>query len=375
MTNSQQSVLIVQPYVPKYREKFFASLIQLLNEEGIDCRVAAASPRHEQAERGDSAEAEWIVPYTPRQLHVAGRTIGVGGARALWDHADAVIVGHLGSSLDTYLAIYDAARNRIKVGLWGHIKSYVNDGNPVDLALERWQLRRSNHVFAYTPGGRDYALTAGVPPSRVTTVMNATDTSLLVAARTSVSASQIQAFITAHNLVRGRTLGYVGGLDTGKRIEFLAAALDRIWQSDPDVKLLVGGLGSDAHHLNAARSRGQAVMLGFASVEDQALIGSVASALVMPGRIGLIAVDALALGIPILTTNWPYHAPENEYLRESVSRFTSADDVSSYASLIHEFLTPKQLPRGHQASVQWEFPTLENMVENFASGTRKLLED
>ena len=373
MTNSRQSVLIVQPYVPKYREAFFSSLVHLLNKEGIDCRVAAASPMQAQAERGDAVEAEWIVPYTPRQLHVAGRTVGLGGARPLWHQDDAVIVGHLGSSLDTYLAIYDAARSRIKVGVWGHIKSYVNDGNPVDLALERWQLRRSNHVFAYTPRGRDYALVAGVAPSRITTVMNTTDTSLLETARNSVSASQEQAFITAHNLTRGRTLGYIGGLDSSKRLEFLAAALDRIWQSDPDVKLIVGGRGSDAHHLDAARSRGQAVMIGYASVEDQVLIGNVASGLLMPGRIGLIAVDALVLGIPILTTNWPYHAPEHEYLRESVSRFTSADDVSSYASLIHEFLAAKPRAPGPRGAAQRKFPTLDAMVENFASGTRRLL--
>lgn len=372
MPSTRLSVLIVQPYVPKYREGFFSSLIHVLEGEGISCQVAAASPEHTQAERGDAVDADWIVPYEPRQLHVAGRTIGLGGARRLWRQADAVIVGHLGSSLDTYGAIHDAARSRMRVGVWGHIRSYVSDGNPIDLALERWQLRRADHVFAYTPGGRDYALAAGVAPERITTVMNATDTSRLQAARDSVPASQTQAFMTDHNLIRGRTLGYVGGLDASKRVEFLAAALDRLWQSDPDVKLIVGGRGSDAHYLDAARARGQAVMLGYASVEDQALIASVASAFLMPGRIGLMAVDALVLGKPVLTTSWPYHAPEHEYLRESVSRFTSADDVFSYVSLIHAFLgkSPRSDP---QTAARWDFPTLDAMVENFASGTRKLL--
>lgn len=373
MTKNRPSVLIVQPYVPKYREAFFSSLIQVLDQEGIGCRVAAASPPRAQTERGDASNSDWIVDYRPRELHLAGRTIGLGGARRLWNHESAVIVGHLGSSLDTYRAIYDAKRNRVKVGVWGHIKSYVNDGNPIDLALERWQLRQSHHIFAYTPGGQKYALAAGVSPSSVTTVMNATDTTLLATARDSVDAAAKQSFMTAHDLSAGRTLGYIGGLDPSKRIEFLAATMDRLWLSDPDIKLVVGGNGSDGHLLNAARSRGQVVMLGYASAQEQALIGSVSSALLMPGRIGLIAVDALVLGKPILTTAWPYHAPEHEYLRESVTCFTSANDVPSYVSLIRKYLAESSSCSERPTGPAWRHPTLDAMVSNFARGTRKLL--
>lgn len=374
MPSSRRSVLIVQPYVPKYRETFFSALIASLDGIDIDCRIAAAAPQQEQAERGDAVTAEWIETYKPRQLHVGGRSIGLGGARQLWRQDDAVVIGHLGSSLDTYRAIYDAIRTPIRVGLWGHIKSYVNDGNPLDLALERWQLRRSDHVFAYTPGGRDYAVHKGVDPLRVTTVMNATDTARLETARDSLSESQKLSFMAAHNLTKGRTLGYIGGLDSSKRIDFLADALDRLWLSDPDVKLIVGGSGSEAHLLDAARARGQAVMLGYVSAADQALIGGVSSAFLMPGRIGLVAVDALVLRKPILTTAWPYHAPEHEYLIESKSRFTSPDDVESYALLIHRFLAAAPTTDNSQNSLNWEFPTIDKMVENFGSGIVAMLE-
>lgn len=373
MPKPRQSVLIVQPYVPKYRESFFSSVIESLDGENIDCRIAAASPRQAQAAREDAVTADWLVTYCPKQLHIGGRTIGLGGARHLWRHDDAVVVGHLGSSLDTYLAIHDAAVRPLKVGLWGHIKSYVNEGNRLDLALERWQLRRSDHVFAYTSGGRDYAIRAGVDPSRVTAVMNATDTSVLETARDSVTEPQKLSFMTAHSLRRGRTLGYVGGLDSSKRIQFLAATLDRLWLSDPDVKLIVGGRGSDAHLLDTARARGQVVMLGYASIEDQALIASVSSAFLMPGRIGLVAVDALVLRKPIITTAWPYHAPEHEYLTESISRFTSSDDVTSYASLIHEFLAGESTNDFSPETAPWKFPTMDGMITNFTAGILTML--
>jgi glycosyltransferase involved in cell wall biosynthesis len=360
--------------VPKYREAFFSALITALDGAGISCRIAAAAPQQEQAERGDAITADWIVTFKPKQLHVSGRTITLGGARHLWRQDDAVVVGHLGSSLDTYRALFDAVRKPIRVGLWGHIKSYVNDGNPLDLALERWQLRRSDHVFAYTPGGRDYAISSGVNPGRVTAVMNATDTTRLETARDSISESQRVSFMAAHNLIKDRTLGYIGGLDSSKRIDFLAEALERLWVSDPDVKLIIGGSGSDAHLLDAARSRGQAVMLGYASPLDQALIAGVSSALLMPGRIGLVAVDALVLRKPILTTAWPYHAPEHEYLTESMSRFTSANNEESYASLIHDFLAEKQETAGSHDTSNWDFPTIDKMVDNFSSGIVTMLE-
>ncbi|MCO4253144.1 glycosyltransferase [Pseudarthrobacter raffinosi] len=369
----RKSILIVQPYVPTYRKAFFSQLIEQLAMRGIRCRIAAASPQPGQLERGDAVEADWIISYSPRQLRVMDKTIGLGGARRLWAQEDGVIVGHLGSSLDSCRAILDAKRNRLRVGLWGHIKSYVNDGNPLDLAIENWQLRNSDHVFAYTPGGRDHAISKGVDEWRVTTVMNATDTSSLVLARDLVSTQEVGSFMEAHNLKTGRTLGYIGGLDSSKRIDFLAATLDRLWLSDPDIRVVIGGRGSDAHLLDAARSRGQVAMLGYVSADEQALIARAASALVMPGRIGLVAVDALVLGIPILTTDWPYHAPEYEYLADSKSRFTSSDDVESYASLIRRFLSYEIDSQGSLGPGLWSFPTIDAMVENFQSGILRML--
>lgn len=371
---SQKSVMIVQPYVPAYRMSFFSRLLEELDSYGVRCRVAAASPDAEQSARGDAVSAPWIVNYSPREFSLMGKTIGLGGARRLWSGEDGVIVGLLGSSVDTTRAIIDGRRRGLKVGLWGHVKPYVNAGNRVDLAIEAWQLRNCNHVFAYTRGGRDYAISKGVDPRLVTTVMNATDTSRLVRARDSLTSDLVFDFMQAHNLREGRTLGYIGGLDSSKRIDFLADALDQLWLTDPDIKIVIGGRGSEAHLLDAAVSRGQVTMLGYVSPEDQALIARVSSALVMPGRIGLVAVDALVLQRPILTTLWPYHAPEHEYLAESSTCFSSSNDVSSYANLIRSFLDMSAHSNGQPDIVNWDFPTIDQMVSNFSGGILKMLD-
>ncbi|UKA62110.1 glycosyltransferase [Arthrobacter sp. FW306-04-A] len=367
-------MVIVQPYVPKYREEFFSKLIKNLNDHQVDCFIAASLPSGTQAERRDSIEAKWIRRYDARQLRMGGITIGLGGARTLWRDADGVIVGLLGSSLDTYLAINDARRRRVKVGLWGHINPYVRPGNPIDLAMERWQLRHADHVFAYTPGGRDYALSAGVSSQNVTTVMNATDTSKLVSAKETLDPERAAEFMAHHRLQRHRTLAYVGGLDASKRVDFLASALDQIWASDPDVRLLIGGQGLDAHFLQPSVDRGQAIMLGYVGPAELAMIGYVSSGILSPGRIGLVAVDALVLGVPILTTDWPFHAPEVEFLVEGQSRLTSANDVKSYIGLVRDFLGTLSDQGAEAPTAQWSYPTIDGMVENFESGIMKMLD-
>jgi glycosyltransferase involved in cell wall biosynthesis len=369
-----RSLVIVQPYVPKYRAGFFTRLIDVLEESNIECRVAAATPEHQQAGRDDAVAADWIIPIRRHSLRVGRRTLTLGGAGNAWSGKDAVIVGHLGSSIDTYRAILDAKRRQLRVGLWGHIKSYVADSHPLDAALERWQLRQAHHVFAYSPGGTAYAANAGVSPRRLTTVMNSVDTHALTQARDILVDSDARKFATLHGLKQGRTLGFIGGLDESKRIAFLAAVLEQLWVTDPDVKVVVGGNGSQAQLLNVSISRGQTILLGYVGPTEQALIGRVASALVMPGRIGLVAVDALLLQIPILTTDWPYHSAEAEYLLEGQSRFTSPNNVEAFVHQTRAFLASPSGKANPKKSVGWPYPTIESMVSNFADGVQRMMD-
>jgi len=160
-------------------------------------------------------------------------------------------------------------------------------------------------------------------------------------------------------------------LDAPKRIAFLAEALDVMWTIDPLARLVVGGRGCDEPLLHAAAQRGQVIMLGYAGPAEKALIASVASALVMPGRIGLIAVEALAMGLPIVTTTWRYHAPEVEYLTEGVTMHTSADNPESFALRALEAML---LKNERQQGLAWRFPRLSDMVGNFTNGVAAMLD-
>ena len=108
-------------------------------------------------------------------------------------------------------------------------------------------------------------------------------------------------------------------------------------------------------------------MLGRVNGKTKATVLASADAIVNPGRIGLVAVDALAAGIPVLTTQYRFHAPEAEYLSEGQTMYSSADDPVSYATLISGHIGSGS-PRERLAH-----PTLDQMVSNFAGGAGLLL--
>ena len=361
-------MFIVQPYVPHYRVAFFEGLRTKLAADGVELHVVADRPEGAQAHRRDAADLPWITPFRQRRITLGRRSLAVGTSMREWRSGDAVIVGHLGSSLDTNLALLRARFGSIKVGVWGHIGSYVSDPNPIDARIERWQVRTADHVFAYTPGGAEFALRLGAHPERVTSVMNTVDTMSLENAVRGVTDDEVATFVAANRLDPRKTFSFIGGIDQAKRIEWLAIALDHLWKLDPSIRILFAGRGSDQHLLQRAVDRGQAIMLGYADDHLKALLGRVSRGLLVPGRIGLVAVDALILGVPVLTTAWRYHAPEVEYLVRGESMLASDDTPDAYARMVRD-IADEQEPRRFVGA----YPRLETMIDNFADGVSALL--
>jgi glycosyltransferase involved in cell wall biosynthesis len=362
-------VAIVQPYVPSYRREFFERLIELLRADHVECFVVAGKPLGDQAARGDAINAPWIRYVEPRTIRLGSRRLNLGGSARAWKDADAVVVGLLGSSIDTYSAVLSGIRGQVRVGLWGHVKAYTSRSNKADLALERWQMRHADRVFAYTPSGGSAALAAGIPASRVTTMMNSIDTDALQRAITDLAEDQVNQFMTRFDLRPARVVAYVGGLDAAKRIKFLSQSIDELYRIAPDIKVIVAGRGSQAVLLQDSIDRGQVIDLGYAGDVEKALLGRAATAFLNPGRIGLLAVEALLLRMPVITTSWPFHGPEEEYLIEGTSKFIAPNTPSAYASYVSQFCD-----RPRVEGEAWVYPTMDDMVANFRSGVLLMLQ-
>lgn len=367
----RRRLLVVQPYLAEYRIPFWELVLPMMLERGIECTLAAGEAIGGQRGRGDMAALPSMVPTKTRSVSLpSGATIRWQSSWQLFDGYDALVMEASGGLVDTSVALLSGK----PTALWGHIGAYTKRTSGLDARLERWQLRRARAVFAYTESGRKQAVGNGVPDARVWVLNNTVETTRLVSkldAMTRVRAASILGLglqETAH------TFAFIGGLDSSKRIGFLAEVLDELWVRDNRLHLLVGGEGVERHRLESAVDRGQVTLLGRVDEEMKAAMGKLAAAILMPGRVGLVAVDSFAMGLPIVTTRWPFHAPEFDYLTPGVDCLVTEDEPRAYADacleLSRDSMALEALQGGARSKGGW--PRLDAMAASFVEGSVSL---
>lgn len=376
MSSDPWRVMVVQPYIASYREKFWGRVTALTPQHGLEVTLAAGSPTGEQALRHDSSDLDAVIPLPTRSLNLAGKTLRWQSSWRLKGQFDGAVLEASAGFLDTTRFLAD--RN-FPTAIWGHIGSYVGPGGGIESAIERWQLRRARHVFSYTENGGRVASELGVPPEVVTVLNNSIDVEELAHLRRALSVTEAAAILGIDE--RQRCLAFVGGLDSSKRVQFLLDGWKLVQARLPAYSLLLAGEGVLADYVDARIESGDVLnvkRLGYAGAREKAAIGVVSDAILMPGRVGLVAVESRAMGLPIITTDWPYHAPEFEYLEPGVDSLVAPDRVDSYADTIvaavdadaHGWLRAAK-NRCLELAGQ---PSVDRMAESFVDGLLKLRE-
>ena len=369
-----KSLLIIQPYIASYRVPFFEKLVPALSDRGVQCSIAAPLPQGKQALRHDAVSgAPWHILTQSSTRTFFGVEVQNSVPLGKMMQYDGVITGLAGSSLDAYRALWARRWNGTKVGLWGHVGSYVKAGQPVDLALERLQMRLADQVFSYTEKGANLAIERGVEPERVVSVNNTVSLENVIRAVENANPETVADFKSSYALVDGKVLSFVGGIDDTKRIDYLCQVLDELWNRDREFKLLVGGRGAEEWRLQPAVDRGQCVLFGRVDDAAKALIWIASSAMLLPGRIGLVAVEALAFNLPIFTLESEAHAPEAEYLISDESVFYVSTSASEAADSILERcgdMSKLDTSRVRDAS----YPSIDDMVARFCRGVSSMFD-
>ena len=351
-------VLVTQPYLPAYRVPLFDAVESKLSSVNVDLSVASGSPVGAQADRKDQRSASWRIPIRETGFPVAKWRVLWRSVRSY--RKPTVIVSELEAlNLFAWKALFGRAR----LVLWGHGKPYVNDVPRLAEWLEWALARRAAAVMTYSDGGREYLVSKGrVRPEKVHSIGNSTDSASL---RTSVLSigderkSELRA-----KFGEGLIALYIGGLDDSKRIDFLLAAARFAAQSEPTFKLIVAGNGTLGSLVLAAEQDGLPVFhVGDARGEDLAELAVVSEAIWIPGRVGLVAVDAIALGLPVFTTEFTHHAPEIEFLEANEIRYLP-DDPREYAV---EALRAMNQSAGVQRTYRSDFPTVDKVADRFVA--------
>jgi glycosyltransferase involved in cell wall biosynthesis len=354
-------IVIVQPYLPAYRRPLFNGVVEKLRAAGHDCVVVTGRLSRKRAGRGDSVSAPWLVTHRGFSTKIRGHHVRTYESWRDWRGSDVLVMELATGSIDTFLGLL--LRRSRKVILWGHVGHQTGHAAAGSGAALGWQLRSADSVLAYTQAGKVRAEQGGA--RRAVSLDNTVDTRGLAGAVRKLR----QEKVSAQTIDRSKTFAYIGGLDRSKRIDFLAEALDHMWERDPAIRLIVGGRGADENLLSPAVERGQVVLLGRVDEHDKAAMAVECSLLLCPGRVGLISVESFTLGLPIVTTEWPYHAPEFEYLSVGTDSIVTKDDPAAYAEavigLANEPLRVQALAAAAQAKSGW--PSIDHMIDTFVA--------
>jgi glycosyltransferase involved in cell wall biosynthesis len=283
--------------------------------------------------------------------------------------ADLVVCELASGVLENYsLAIWH------KGGLasWGHGYATTTKPHRVDTALERWLMRRSTVFFAYTDKGKKKALESGLPESRVVVLGNTVDTTGLRSAMQQVATNESLGTPNAWGVRDEDTVCvFLGALDRSKRLDFLIGAGDIVSRGMPSFRLLIAGDGPEREVvLKAARERPYVRYVGRVGDVEKAQLAAIARLMLNPGRVGLNAVDSFVMRTPIVTTDWPLHAPEFDYLRDDVNALIVEDSIEKYSRAVLDLLQDEErmakLEEGCSAAAS-EL-TMESLVDRFAQG-------
>jgi glycosyltransferase involved in cell wall biosynthesis len=238
--------------------------------------------------------------------------------------------------------------------------------------------RQADWWFAYTERCARVVERFGFPSERITVFNNAVDVNGMQAERASITAQEI-AELRDRLYGRSRNVGlYVGGLYPEKRIDFLLEAAGQVRNQIPDFNLVVIGGGPNSGDVTAAAAKFRWIhYLGPKFGREKTLYAAASRVLLMPGLVGLGVLDSFAYQTPMITTDYPFHSPEVDYLIHGQNGLMTRPymDVRAYSDAIVALLQDDslhaRLVRGAEASAR-DF-TIEAMVTRFAVGVMSAL--
>lgn len=372
----QSVVTVLVKQTNHHRVPFYERLREELRSAGIELRIVSGTVPGEDDEQ---ASLHWAESRGLRQLSVGGKTLVWQSGFDVALGADLIIAEHAAKQLFNTVLAFGQRGLRTRFAFLGHGKNFQASvegaaGDPL-----RGQLTsRAHWFFANNDLSAQAAVEAGIPPDRVTPVMNATDTGHIRRVLASLPADTDQEVRRELGIGGGPVVLSMGTLSPLSRPQFLVDAAIELRRQVPDVEVVViGGGSSEPIMAGAGDAYEWFHAIGPVIGDERIRIASIASLQVLPGLIELNIVDGFGLGLPTITTDVDYHSPEIDYLDDGANGIMvhGAPTPAQYASVVAETLTDSgrlaTLQAGAEAS--GEQLTIEAMAQNVAAGIRAAL--
>ncbi len=371
-------VLVVQEWVPQYREAFFNQLRHELDLRNIELQLVHGQPPDTRVERADSVAIPWARPIRNRTLNIGGFRLTWQPALTLCRKADLVVVPQdVALVLGPVLLV--AARLGLfpPIALWGHGEN-IHSSNRFDRAeqVKRRLSLWAHWFFAYTEFSATKVMAAGFPGNRITAVNNSRSSAPV--APEDRTADDIASLVreVSH---RTSNIGWmISALDETKRLDVLIEAADEVRRLVPDFEFFVVGAGpGESIVRSAAATRPWLHVVGSRFGADRQAIGDIAQITLHPGLIGLHVIDSFNFRAPIVTADIPDHSHEVTYLEDGVNArvLESGSSPVSLGRAAAEVLTNVELSLVLQTgcAAGAEIYSLSSMVERFAQGVERAM--
>jgi glycosyltransferase involved in cell wall biosynthesis len=371
--------ILHQGFIPVYRVKFY----ELLNRAGdISYVVFHGAPP------SDTGHYEVHQRFNFPNVRVMNRVVSLGGYQAIYQPViqqivsgayDAVVLGHEVKFLSNLVLFALCQLSGTPVLWWGHgFAKEETRSLRIPLlsktvgALKSQLARSADRYLVYSEGGSERLQQAGMPGEKIAVVRNTMDLESecqLHARFQPVDPLQIrQKFGLA---LDSWVLLYIGRLYKEKRIEELLELVKHINHQRLCHKPVEAVIIGEGPELDALKTLGQSIpgVYFTGAIYDQGLVAQylrIATAMVIPGKVGLAVTHAFAHGVPVITRCHNLHAPEVEYIDPGQNGLVVSGEFEVFLQTVVNCLNGGHHVQMSAAALQTrERLTLDYMVQTF----------
>ncbi len=371
-------VTIVQRVLPEYRVALFDEIQRILAHESIDFLLLYGQEIKGTTPVTVKIQRTWAQQY--KNLYVKlGKLTLVLQLKIFITliRSDLIVIEQANRLLLNYCLFLLKPLCKYKIAYWGHGYNHqAKNQHSFSEKIKIQLLKKSDWWFSYTPGTTYYLTTHGIALNKITTLRNTIDTRQFVNDLTVTSNANIIAFSKKYNLTAGQTAIYCGGLTKAKEIDFLLEAALMIKKQLPHFSLILLGSGPEQQVVQTHADKNSWIIpLGNLYGQEKALAFKSADCVLMPGPVGLIAIDAIVAEKPIVIRELESHGPEIAYIEEYQTGLCSSLAIADYCQTVIELMidNKKMLAIIDNCKKHKQTFYIEHMATSFCSGIKKCL--
>ena len=372
-----KKVLILQKVLPEYRVPFFNKLRQNLVQHGVQLDLIYGSGSKEEQLKKDKVDIDWAIKKENVIFNIASKEVYWQPVLKEIKGYDLIIAEQANKLIINYILNIKRGFSKQKFAYWGHGINLQASGSAIGNLYKKFFLKKCDWWFAYTNSVKQFLIEQGYDTNKITVVQNAIDTSTLKAQYQDVTEDEINQIKDSLGITTEQIGIFCGGMYEEKRLPFLIEACDLIKENVPDFQIIFIGAGKDEYLVKeASKQRKWMHYVGPKRGKEKATYFKLSKLFLMPGLVGLAVLDSFCTETPMITTDYPFHSPEIEYIDSGKNGLIAKNSITDFVKSVCSLLTDKNvtlqtLIKGCQDASS--IYTIDKMAENFSDGILKAL--